>query len=209
MVKFRAPSPKLRSQSVELGLANDSKRGQPIVIRFGYQWHKDGDQRADIWPCVREAVNKVLAECGKIREQREGGERLKLSFGRLRARHGTTVIGSIVSRIRQADILIFDLGDFNRNVLFELGCAVGHHGVESENIYVLGTQATRKKAPSDLVGLVYSQYRRDGAQGACQFEELRPFQTTLRGSITKLAQKRGMWGELRKKSEVEDEEVPC
>jgi hypothetical protein len=203
--KAQSPKPKLQAPSVDRRLVSEALTGEPIVIRFGYQWPRKDDERADIWRCVREGVGKVLEECRKVRARREGGDQLKLSFGRLRARHGTTVIGSIVGRIRQADILIFDLADFNHNVLFELGCAIGHHGLDSERIYILGTNATLKKLPSDLNGVFLSIYRRDDGLKACRLEELRTFQTTLRGSITELAQQRGMWGEKRGRSELSSE----
>ena len=117
--KLQAPSSKLQAPSVDSALANDPSRGQPIVIRFGYQWRKPDELgKADIWPSVREALKGVAAECVKLRNNRDGGGRLNVSYGRLRARHGTTVINSIVGRIRRADILIFDLADFNPNVLF-------------------------------------------------------------------------------------------
>lgn len=210
------PSPLSATPSQDLG--------KPISIRVGYQWKsrekgavskKPKSEGPDIWPFISKAVRSVIAECQKIRGRRVHGLPLKLDFGRLRARHATTVLGSIVQRICSCDILIFDLGDFNKNVLFELGCAVGSQGLDSRNIFILGTEKTLKELPSDLKGFFLTKYkrpnrgkknRRDDKQ-EYSFDELRVFQTTLRGSISKLAQSRGTWGEPADKSEVIDDEV--
>lgn len=206
--------PKLRTAECHASVDPElpARAPKPVTIRFGYQWQKDGESRqGGIWPCLRAIVSGTLKECEKRRAKRTAAQIFRHDFGRLRARHGSTLMGSIVERIRDADILIFDLSDWNRNVLFELGCAFGRHGLDRGNVFVLGTRQMLKsgETPSDLSGYFVTFHRPSRNGKGLELEEPRPFQNALRARIIEFARERGMWGELPARSEdlSEDEET--
>ena len=131
------------------------------------------------------------------RQRKLGVVPLRISVKRLRARHGATVVGSIMRRIKQADVLIFDISGAHRNVHFELGCALAMKGLDSERFYVFSDSSD---IASDLSGLMLTKYERlpDGAQKAfAKLENFRGFRAALMGTLRQIAEERGMLGTAR------------
>jgi hypothetical protein len=108
-------------------------------------------------------------------------------------------------RIKQADGLIFDISEANRNVHVELGCALAMKGLDSERFYVFSDPSDNA---SDLSGLMLTKYERlpDGAQQAfAKLEDLRGFRAALMGTLRQIAKERGMLGTARNAFEAEEE----
>ncbi len=85
----------------------------------------------------------------------------KVQFNRLRATAGSTIIDGIQNRIENADAVIFDITNFNPNVMFELGLALGlakSNGNQSIFIIMEGDNFDCAKIPSDLLGFFISFY---------------------------------------------------
>ena len=103
---------------------------------------------------------------------------LKVDFRRLRASDGDIISSSIFRKIEMADILIFDVAatpkvlqnvrkkrTLNFNCLLELGAALA-----LKKIFVLSPVGLRKTMPSDLSGILLSEYSMSVKEGKLKRE---------------------------------------
>jgi hypothetical protein len=100
--------------------------------------------------CVQNRINSIYPDGNT-----------KVQFNRLRATAGSTVIDGIQNRIENADAVVFDITNFNPNVMFELGLALGlarSSGKQSIFIIMEGDTFDCSKIPSDLLGFFISFY---------------------------------------------------
>ena len=123
----------------------------------------------------------------KLALKNQGRYPLLVYYGRLRARHGASVIGGIVRRIQEADLLLFDFTDLNHNVLFEAGCAVSTKGPDSGQVFILMARDQFNSIPSDLIGFMVTLLE-DG-----RLVDGPGFRAALLASIITAARDRGMW----------------
>ncbi len=128
---------------------------------------------------------------------------------RLRSRHGGTVLGTILRRIDEADVLIFDISGNNPNVLFELGYAVARKGIDSERIYVFSESATTtaQKTPSDLQCVMFTKYEKSETNSksgqAFKLTDANGFQSALLSTLKDIAGDREMLGVARSSTDLE------
>ena len=129
---------------------------KPVVKVFvGYSWDNDAHCKKD------EGWTKIRDYFKPTKESLEKKYGITIDFRRLRASHGCFVWDSILSKIKAADILIFDVADkkepkrFNQNVLLELGAAMA---LGDKKVLVMCPDGLLKKFPSDLSGLCLSLY---------------------------------------------------
>jgi len=111
-------------------------------------------------------------------------------------------------RIREADVLIFDISGGNRNVHFELGCALAMRGLDSERVYIF---TDTLDVATDLSGLMFTKYGRIPAKSQNQkafakLEDLRGFRAALVATLKQIAEERGMFGKAIQTFEAEDED---
>lgn len=152
--------------------------GGSINVRVGYGWQKplDSDARLSganvrndtFWKSLQEMF---MPTCKGV----EKSKKTKVHFDRLRASHGRLVWPSIVKRIENADVLVFDVAaaplkpipqtgvvalskvqkSLNVNVLLEAGCALG----EDKPVLLMCPEHLHKLIPSDLLGFLWTKYK--------------------------------------------------
>jgi len=116
----------------------------------------------------------------------KGINKFAVGVDRLRARRGSTLLGSLLKRIKRADILVFDISTMNANVLFELGYAMAIKGSNKGRVFVFCREDCQKKA-SDLQGIFFTFYGPRGLQ------DQQGFHAAMRSSIIDAARKHDMW----------------
>ena len=166
-------------------MSEDKKR---ITVAVGYGWQKFEEEdflsedmslskktvakgyevlHDQFWKSIKE---KFITKLGGISKTQNA----EISFTRLRASHGKLVWQSILEKIKQADILIFDIAQppttkdipkqevdikdvvssFNANVLVEIGVALGW----DKRVMLMCPSHLFDKVPSDLKGYLWTTY---------------------------------------------------
>jgi nucleoside 2-deoxyribosyltransferase len=195
------------------------KKPKQIRIAIGYGWSgKKADKGkgglTNHWSFLREEVKSVISTVYKLSEKRTAPlYPLDVDSSRLRARHGMGALGGILNKIKQSDILIFDITGHNPNVLFELGYALAVKGVNSGQVFIFHQETKGKKqsVPSDLTAFMRTEYRlassfktkkastnknvegKDKNLCYAKLKDSRGFKASLRGKIIEIAKKRSMW----------------
>lgn len=151
------------------------KRHLKVYVAYGWQKFSDkndprvGNDSKDVfWKSIQSAFSPTA----KGVEEKSG---IRIEFARLSAGNQDNILDSIISRIKAADVLLFDLGSsikpiqyrkrkvdvktvlkrINENVLFELGVAVGL----GKRWMILCPQGLSKKVPSDILGRYMCLYK--------------------------------------------------
>ncbi len=143
-----------------------------VNIYVGYEWQKGVPDCTDdqYWVPIREQFRNQLKSFEK-----DGS--VKIELRRLRASHGRFIWESILEKIEQADLLIFDVAKrsasekhggrgktsakFNSNVLLELGAAMAL----KKRVLIMCPEKDMKSFPSDLCGLLLTCYKSRSARG--------------------------------------------
>lgn len=142
-------------------LSEDMSLSKKTVVK-GYEVLHD-----QFWKSIKE---KFITKLGGISKTHNA----EISFTRLRASHGKLVWQSILEKIKQADVLIFDIAQppatkdipeqeidikdvvssFNANVLVEIGVALGW----DKRVMLMCPSHLFDKVPSDLKGYLWTTY---------------------------------------------------
>jgi hypothetical protein len=125
-----------------------------LFIRFGYQWAKVPLSEDPKYKFLKQITGSGVKSIGGM--VGENGERVEAVCTRLRGRHGALILDDIRSRIRSADVLLFDLNDENANVMLELGIALAKPE-DGQFIFILMKEGA--PIPSDLSGYLISFYK--------------------------------------------------
>ena len=126
---------------------------------------------------------------------------IKIGVARLRARHGGQILPVIRERIRDADALLFDLGDNNPNVYLELGMALALQG-DARNVFVLRLKDQDIATASDLAGFLFTEYRQ---KPTYSLVDARGFRAALKAALLWRLRQKGI---LLGKGENDDEDLP-
>jgi hypothetical protein len=140
---------------------------QLYKIVVGYPWAKSNGEvilpRSDKrWQSIKKVVDSVIKEVRSRIERSFDTHGVVISVSRLRGMHGRPLLGELVSRLRTADLVILDIGsveaegNFNSNVIFELGLAIALHSESSGRVFVLKPKGV--PAFSDLNGYLVADY---------------------------------------------------
>jgi hypothetical protein len=210
MLRFQCIMLKSKQQAAS---SSEAVAAQQIQVLVGYDWSLDAtSKRRDglnkHWAFLRDEVKVATQALERIASKREKSTYpLKIAVKRLRARHGVTIVAAIMRRISEADILIFDVSGDNRNVHFELGCALAVKGLDSERVYIFSDTTD---VASDLSGLMLTKYKKteDGAQSEKAFAKLedhRGFRAALVATLRQVAEEREMLGNVKRTFEAEEE----
>ncbi len=186
---------------------------RPITIRVGYGWPKrDGKSKPEdhVWAFIRERIKVVSDSLSKTQVKR-GGRTFTCHINRLRAMHGGSVLDVLLQRIREADILVFDITGRNPNVLVEIGMALAMNGC-SGRVFVFqevddeGNPAEGAKHPTDLNGYFFTRYRKvlERGRSTCRLTESQAFVAALRSRIMDAARARGIWRDAVGTTDDED-----
>jgi hypothetical protein len=161
-----------------------------ISVVFGYPWdakkRPEDDAKYDF---IKAIIKKGTA--GTETMSGEGGERIAVTVARLRGKHGAPILDDIRSRIHAADVLIFDLDEFNPNVLLELGMALAH---SSEGKFVFILMKETQRIPSDLSGYLVSYYKETHEY---TLVDTQGFHAALRSAVIERAKHHGIYASLR------------
>lgn len=165
---------------------NEDKKRITVAVGYGWQKFEEEDFLSEdmslskktvakgyevlhdqFWKSIKE---KFITKLGGISNTYNA----EISFSRLRASHGKLVWQSILEKIKQADILIFDIAQppttkdipeqevdikdvvssFNANVLVEIGVALGW----DKRVMLMCPSHLFDKVPSDLKGYLWTTY---------------------------------------------------
>jgi hypothetical protein len=134
-----------------------------IVISPGYQW-TSGSEVMDLKSAsVSETAVKKVVE-SVLKDKGISVIRPFLVYKRLGASAGRLLFDGVYSKIKNADILIFDISEGNPNVFIELGIALALQRENmSKRVFLIGRKnkeiaSIEKLLPSDLQGAFVSEY---------------------------------------------------
>ena len=105
------------------------------------------------------------------------------------------ILNSVRQRIRDADVLIMDIGNsqndgFNPNVLIEVGMALGFSHHLDQALFILKPQG--QILPSDLHGFLVTDYSFEGSE--FRLVDSQGFHAALRSTVQRIAEERLMIG---------------
>lgn len=132
-----------------------------VKVFVAYAWQKGVED------CKCDVYWKSIRDYFKGTNESLGAHGITVSFRRLRASHGRFIWSDILSKMKSADVLIFDIAkapadashqrvEFNSNVLLELGATLALP--EKKQVLVLCPSELKSQLPSDLSGFLYSFY---------------------------------------------------
>jgi hypothetical protein len=132
-----------------------------FVISAAYHWP---DTRKKEKTNHSEIAIKHIAKM--ITNRFNGKERypaINISYKRLRASAGKTMLESIIKRIETSNVIIFDISENNPNVYLELGIAIAlTKNNYNISVYLIKEKKDKssllKDLPSDLQGYFISEY---------------------------------------------------
>lgn len=143
-----------------------------FTISGGYQWSSKEAKLA-----IQKVSNDTI-----LRFDGSNGKKLNynINYRRLRSSAGRPLLDSIVTKIKNSQVIIFDITDKNPNVMLELGYALAFsQDNEYLSIYLICKKGEPlpKNIPTDLHGYFISEY--SITKGQVKFED----SGTLRMSI--------------------------
>ena len=136
-----------------------------FVISAAYQWPKksikESDKDSEL--AIKHIVNMISNRFnGKSHKNKIS---YKIDYRRLRASAGNTMLDSIMKRIENSNVIVFDITVNNPNIFLELGIALNIlKNKQNLNVYLIkkNQNSTEKSLlmdlPSDLQGYFISEY---------------------------------------------------
>ena len=184
------------------------RRSGVIRIAVSYAWPEGKTARTDKkWAALRNLLQSVCSEAHKRAVKLDGKSDIRFSVSRLRASHGTLVLGALVERIRSADAYVADVaaedGDScNPNVMVEVGLAIASRHGENDTLFLLKPKELSSKPekfpfPSNLQGVLWTEYLRKTDD--LSLIDLPGFTAALRSRLLRAAIERGL---LRPKGRI-------
>jgi hypothetical protein len=135
-----------------------------IKIYGAYQWElnqKEGTSEKN-----KTSANALLTIVGRLKARvklHDKSDELKIQYARLRATSGGFILDTIHNRMENAYALIFDITQFNPNVMLELGMALQMQRCLKKSAKVFLIAHAEKysdlKMPGDLQGFFVSTYK--------------------------------------------------
>ena len=124
-----------------------------FTISGGYQWSSKNAKLA-----IKQVSDDIIN-----RFNGKNGKKLKynINYRRLRSSAGRSILDSIVTKIKNTQVVIFDITDKNPNVMLELGYALAlSNDNEYLSIYLICKKGEPlpKNIPTDLHGYFISEY---------------------------------------------------
>ncbi len=124
-----------------------------FTISGGYQWSSKNAKLA-----IKQVSDDIIN-----RFDGKNGKKLKynINYRRLRSSAGRSILDSIVTKIKNTQVVIFDITDKNPNVMLELGYALAlSNDNEYLSIYLICKKGEPlpQNIPTDLHGYFISEY---------------------------------------------------
>jgi hypothetical protein len=190
--------PTRRSQIDSAARSSEETPASPVLIRVGYEWpkqKKNGRSTDPFWDFISKLVQKSVDALNK----RLSGRKLQnvaCRTSRLRALHGGHVLNVLLERCHSADLLIFDITDFNANVMFELGVGLSGKGLAGKVFIFQKVETGTKRSPeppSDLSGYFITRYTEVIKNGKSHYSlaDRRGFDAALQSRVRDAARSLG------------------
>lgn len=127
-----------------------------FTISGGYQWNSSNAKLA-----IQKISNSIIN-----RFDGSNGKKLKynINYRRLRSSAGRSTFDGIVTKIKNSQVIIFDISEKNPNVMLELGYALAlANDNEFLSIYLICEKAEPlpNGIPTDLHGCFISEYTKN------------------------------------------------
>ena len=144
-----------------------------VKIYAAYPWNvistndtEDGKKKNKFSPsAVKEIINQVQKRLDSCEQNQTDVVLPKLFYSRLRATCGSFVFSSIRDRMTSAYAIIFDITDYNPNVMLELGIALElQQNIEhAAKVFLIAHSENYSDTilPSDLKGYFLTTYKFD------------------------------------------------
>lgn len=168
-----------------------------LNFHYAYSWDKSRPSDDLKYVFLREIAKGAASAVMKMRSP--DGVPIGVNPSRLRARHGDLLLDQIRRRIREADVLLFDLEGQNANVMFELGLALADP-LDGPAVFILMPEAD--SPPSDLAGYLFSKYR---VTEDYSLVDPNGFHAALRSALIDRARRKGVDLSWRGKPEPGDD----
>ncbi len=132
-----------------------------FTISAAYKWpdsnKKEKTNNSEI------AIKHIAKMIGSRFNNKDKSSQLQISYKRLRASAGKTMLDSIVKRIETSSVIIIDISENNANVFLELGIAIAlTRNNNNISVYIIKekkeNQPLHTSIPSDLQGYFISEY---------------------------------------------------
>jgi hypothetical protein len=122
---------------------------------------------------IKELINRVQVRLDYFGQKNPNIQLPKLFYSRMRATSGTFVFSSIRERMKSAYAIIFDITDYNPNVMIELGIALElqQNLQNSAKVFIIACAEKYSDSliPSDIRGYFLSTYRIDSQTNNVNF----------------------------------------
>jgi hypothetical protein len=144
-----------------------------VKIYAAYPWNvictndtEDGKKKNKFSPsALKELINQIQKRLDSCEQKQTDVVLPKLFYSRLRATCGSFVFSSIRERMTSAYAIIFDITDYNPNVMLELGIALElQQNLEhSAKVFLIAHSENYSDTllPSDLRGYFLTTYKYD------------------------------------------------
>lgn len=172
-----------------------------LNLHYAYAWEKILPVEDPKYLFLRGIATGAASAVMKMRSPQ--GASIGVNSSRLRARHGALLLDQIRRRIREADVLLFDLEGRNANVMFELGLALADP-LSGPGVFILLPEG--ESPPSDLSGYLFSKYR---VTEDYSLVDPSGFHAALRSALIDRARQKGVdlsWRNAEPRDDATDEE---
>lgn len=147
-----------------------------FTISGGYQWNSK-DAKLAIQKVSNDIINRFNGENDK---------KLKynINYRRLRSSAGRPMLESITAKIKNSQVIIFDITDKNPNVMLELGYAIALSALNDyQSIYLICRKGEPlpKNIPADLHGYFISEY--NVIKGEVKFADSGSLRMSIEGDV--------------------------
>jgi hypothetical protein len=155
-----------------------------FTICSAYQWHRDGNGKNHSELAVKAITDSIKK---RFSSTKGGKYNYNISYKRLRASAGKTMLDSILKRIENSQVVIIDITTNNKNVFIEAGAALSlaRHN-NSLSVYFIKEAnpniSLLQDIPSDLQGYFISEYVVDG-KGKITFKDNNSLRMSIESDV--------------------------
>lgn len=138
------------------------KENKIFKIYGAYNWYEKTESNKKLKNAKTVfAINELIKQIESRVTNNLKNSEVKLRYNRLRATAGSYLLDGIRNRIINSNAIIFDITNYNPNVMFELGIAIEtSRNTNGAKVYIIceGENFDHEKVPSDLQGYFITFY---------------------------------------------------